>query len=912
MTAAATDSLESRMAHLQVDNAVRESNSDDGTSVTSDEALDESDGESEHACAYCGIHNVNCVVQCLVCKKWFCNGRGQTSGSHIVMHMVRSRHKEVMVHPEAPLAGTIPECYSCGSKNAFVLGFIPAKGDNVIVLLCRHPCASVTTTRDAAWDTKQWSPLIEDRAFLPWFVSPPSAAEMRHARHINAQQIHRLEDVWRENEDASLDDLGKPGVEEEAVPTKQVYTDAYEYMSIFSPLVHIEAKHDKKMCESQAQHSVTVTWENRGNRHPAARVTLPHVENGELRVAVGDEIFLRNEETEVTWSANGQVARLPNMVDTDILIEFPRGFPPLPEYTSSFQLEFVWKNTSFTRMQNALRRFAVGEKSMSGHIYHRILGHTVPNVTIRTPTPRQCSAPGLPVLNHSQVAAVRAVLSRPLSLIQGPPGTGKTVTSATIVYHLSRLNPGPVLVCASSNVAVDQLTEKIHMTGLRVVRLTARTREDAESNVSYLTLHEQVLRIANTELMRLRSKRERSELTNEEERRYMRMVRAAERELLRAADVVCTTCVSAGDERLRPLRFQTLLIDEATQATEPESLIPMTLGCKQLVFVGDHQQLGPVVMSSKAAKAGLHLSLFERLVHLGNIPQRLEVQYRMHPCLSEFPSNMFYEGMLQNGLTAPERSRPGIDFPWPDAQMPMFFYRSLGQEELSGSGTSYLNRTEASAVEKIITQFLRGGVQPAQIGVITPYQGQRTYLIMYMQRHGSMRKDLYSQVEVASVDAFQGREKDYIILSCVRSSDSQGIGFLRDSRRLNVALTRAKYGIVIVGNPKALNRDILWHYLLMHYKERRVLVEGPLSNLQQTAMQFMRPRTSRKRENLANAARAGQPLTEEALAALSATQHDRIQFDPEDQDRESLYGFKSQASVSGGDDDGEARDVTEF
>jgi regulator of nonsense transcripts 1 len=228
-------------------------------------------------------------------------------------------------------------------------------------------------------------------------------------------------------------------------------------------------------------------------------------------------------------------------------------------------------------------------------------------------------------------------------------------------------------------------------------------------------------------------------------------------------------------------------------------------------------------MNKKAARAGLTQSLFERLVVLGNRPIRLQVQYRMHPCLSEFPSNMFYEGTLQNGVTAPERLRKNVDFPWPVPDTPMFFYQNLGQEEISSSGTSFLNRlilatnlsvrlltpsyrTEASNVEKIVTKFFKSGVVPGQIGVVTPYEGQRSYIVNYMQFNGSLKKDLYKEIEVASVDAFQGREKDYIILSCVRSNEHQGIGFLNDPRRLNVALTRAKYGVVILGNPKVLSK----------------------------------------------------------------------------------------------------------
>ncbi|MBE7181070.1 MAG: DNA2/NAM7 family helicase, partial [Terriglobus roseus] len=298
----------------------------------------------------------------------------------------------------------------------------------------------------------------------------------------------------------------------------------------------------------------------------------------------------------------------------------------------------------------------------------------------------------------------------------------------------------------------------------------------------------------------------------------------------------------AGDPRLAKLKFRTVLIDESTQSAEPECMIPLVLGCKQVVLVGDHQQLGPVIMNKKAAKAGLNQSLFERLVILGCAPIRLQVQYRMHPCLSEFPSNMFYEGSLQNGVTTFQRLRKDVDFPWPVADAPMMFWSNLGNEEISASGTSYLNRTEASNVEKIVTRFFKAGVKPQDIGIITPYEGQRSYVVSSMQATGTFKKENYKEVEVASVDAFQGREKDFIVLSCVRSNDHQGIGFLSDPRRLNVALTRARYGLVILGNPKVLSKHPLWHYLLLHFKERNCLVEGPLSNLQVSLLQFSRPK----------------------------------------------------------------------
>lgn len=274
--------------------------------------------------------------------------------------------------------------------------------------------------------------------------------------------------------------------------------------------------------------------------------------------------------------------------------------------------------------------------------------------------------------------------------------------------------------------------------------------------------------------MLLQLKEECGELSQSDERRLKSLKSIVENELLSNADVICTTCVGSGDQRLQHFRFKNVLLDEATQATEPECLIPIVSGAKQIILVGDHCQLGPVIMCKKAAKAGLSQSLFERLVLLGNRPMRLEVQYRMHPCLSEFPSHSFYDGALQNGVTLKERIYENLDFPWPIPDKPMFFYNCTGHEEISASGTSYLNRTEAAHIEKLITYLIKSGLKSSQIGVITPYDGQRAYISSLFTRQTTLTQSLYADTEVASVDAFQGREKDFILLSCVRSNQNLG------------------------------------------------------------------------------------------------------------------------------------------
>ncbi|VDM65879.1 unnamed protein product, partial [Strongylus vulgaris] len=401
----------------------------------------------------------------------------------------------------------------------------------------------------------------------------------------------------------------------------------------------------------------------------------------------------------------------------------------------------------------------------------------------------------------------------------------------------------------------------------QVVRLYAKSREALDTNVEFLALHAQLKALKESaELQKLQQlKEEIGELSAADQERYINLKKMSEHKLLAAADVICCTCSSAADARLSrikikysPLLTMCVLVDESTQATEPEVLVSIVRGVRQLILVGDHCQLGPVILCKKASKAGLSQSLFERLVLLGNRPIRLQVifdtvgcsalttvQYRMHPELSSFPSNVFYEGSLQNGVTQTERQLRGVDWEWPVPGRPMIFWSCYGQEEMSASGTSFLNRTEAANVEKLASKLIRGGMRPEQIGIITPYEGQRSYIVQYMHTQGTLNSKLYENMEIANVDAFQGREKDLIIVTCVRSNDHSGIGFLNDPRRLNVALTRAKYGLIIIGNAKVLARQPLWNDLLTTFNQKNVIVEGPINNLKSVQVTLPKPKPQR-------------------------------------------------------------------
>merc|ERR1712127_62514 len=270
---------------------------------------------------------------------------------------------------------------------------------------------------------------------------------------------------------------------------------------------------------------------------------------------------------------------------------------------------------------------------------------------------------------------------------------------------------------------------------------------------------------------------------------------------LKNAQVVCCTCIGSGGDILDNMTFERVLVDEATQATEPAVLVPLTRMCRQLVLVGDHCQLPPTVLSTRAEEEGLGVPLFSRMVACGVPPFMLDTQYRMHPSIAMFPSDLFYGGKLLNGVTAPER-RPLAGFPWPREEFPVAFVPVPHGIEMD-DGVSKMNEAEAAAAADAVATLLQGGqCSASDIAVVTPYAAQ----VRLIRR---LTRKLVSgppYVEVSSTDGFQGREKEAVIFSAVRSNDYGTVGFVSDWRRVNVSFTRARRGLVVIGNDVTLRR----------------------------------------------------------------------------------------------------------
>lgn len=427
-----------------------------------------------------------------------------------------------------------------------------------------------------------------------------------------------------------------------------------------------------------------------------------------------------------------------------------------------------------------------------------------------------CAAGGL---NPSQRAAVAAALARTLTLLQGPPGTGKTATAVAFIVAALRSHPpgglgGPVvLACAPSNVAADSLAAALlaALPAAEAARGVVRCAAPARSAPALVACtlaarcaeHPDGIRAAA-----LRSQARGSSGAGE-----AAALRHAAREadanaaaaVLRSARVVVCTATAAGDPAgAGMLSYPWALLDEAAQATEPAALVAL-VRASAAVLVGDPAQLPPTVLSPAAAAGGLATSLPERLAKgvtgtSSGLPMLLlDTQYRMHPAISAFPAARFYGSRLRDGVAAVERGPAPPGFAWPNPSRPVAFVDvAAGREARDGDGGSLANAGEVAAVVRVLDGLLKAGSK--SISVITFYAAQARELAAACP----------PGVEVRTVDGFQGRESEVVLLSCVRANERGAIGFAADARRVCVAITRARRGLIVLGDRATLGADPLW------------------------------------------------------------------------------------------------------
>ena len=499
-------------------------------------------------------------------------------------------------------------------------------------------------------------------------------------------------------------------------------------------------------------------------------------------------------------------------VDGDRMVVVVPDNTPLADLQNAEGLgvQLSFDETSYKMMFDALDR--VMKASGNRLAYLRDLFYT------QNPTPgtRHLSPISFPYLNKTQEEAVNRVLqAKDVMIVHGPPGTGKTTTLVEAINETLMREP-QVLVCAQSNMAVDWISEKLVDRGIPVLRIGNPTRvNDKMLSFTYERRFEShpeypQLWAIRKALRELRSKRKRGDdkYHQKVERLKSRATELEIRiqgELFGEARVIACTLVGSANRLLQGMKFGTLFIDEAAQALEAACWIPIRKASR-VVFAGDHCQLPPTVKSIAALKGGLGKTLMERIVE--NHPEAvslLTTQYRMNEQIMRFSSDWFYGGKVESDPSVRNRGILDYDDPieWLDTE-------GIGaKEEFIGESFGRINRQEALLTLAVLeVYFEKIGKQRIleeriDVGVISPYRAQVQYLRQLVKKEPFF-KPYRSLISINTVDGFQGQERDVILISLVRNNQNGEIGFLRDLRRMNVAITRARMKLIILGDKTTL------------------------------------------------------------------------------------------------------------
>lgn len=509
--------------------------------------------------------------------------------------------------------------------------------------------------------------------------------------------------------------------------------------------------------------------------------------------------------------------------DNRMVVVLP-GPQVLPELvvTGELGVQLYFDDTSYKTMFAALREVAEAKGNRTARLREVLLG--------KAPALRRETGPvRFPWLNASQEKAVNQVLcAKEVAVVHGPPGTGKTTTLVEAVYEtLHRENQ--VMVSAQSNTAVDWIAEKLVDRGIPVLRIgnptrvndkmlafTYERRFEAHSDYPELWQIRKTIR-EMTGRLRKSGREDRERLHNQLTKLRVRATGLEIRidtELFTEARVIACTLVGAASRVLERKRFSSLFIDEAAQAIEAACWIAISRA-DRVILAGDHCQLPPTIKCIEAARGGLGRTLLEKVVlHKPETVSLLKIQYRMHEDIMRFPSRWFYHDELE---AAPEVKYRGIlDFDTPASWIDTSELDL--QEKAVAEGTGRLNTGEAELLVRELKNYMeRIGIrrileEHIDFGVISPYRAQVHYLRHLLKKEPFFRP-CRRLITVHTVDGFQGQERDVIMISLVRANEKGQIGFLRDLRRMNVAITRARMKLLILGEAVTLTRHPFYREL---------------------------------------------------------------------------------------------------
>ena len=659
-------------------------------------------------------------------------------------------------------------------------------------------------------------PIVTDNSIIDFLVRSPTREEEEKflTFKISPTEIDLLEDEWKINPNATVIDLPAIKTRNCLQNVLMKYEDEDQYWLVFSHLVNMEWDQVQNSKEKILFNEINIKWEKVND------ITwIAHIKNSkEKRIKelnVSQKVELISDE--VKCNQIGKIIKIDHSDSNEFIdIEFNKMLIPPISSNSKYSIKKFFNYSFYERQIIALNKFADSKNDLiSPLIKDIILGHLqtkkIKNENISDFG--SFNIPGLNTFNLDQKEIIKKSLESPFSLIQGPPGTGKTEIIAALVYKFIELKKGPVLVCAPTKNSVEHVTSQILKTGVNVVHFSHHKYENETSDISNITTSKMIFNLNTSESKELLKLKEKRNLNSIELNRFENLIESIENSIISKADCICCTCESAGNKKFNNSSFPIVIIDQSTQIVEPTTLIPILHRCQQVILIGDSFQTTPPAICSKAEKAGYYSSLFDRLIQIGLKPFQLTIQYRMHPSLVEFPSKFFYDGIIQNGFQTKNISFPKNLLFFPNQNFHMLFHNSTDEEKFDDK--------EAFITSLYISKLCKSNIQPKNIGVITPYSSQADYIKAFLSESSDLPIQFYKEIEIGT----SLNEKDYVIVSLVRSNKTGDIGCLNDARMLNVFMTRARIGLIIIGSAQTLCTNKIYYDLICFFGEKELIVE---------------------------------------------------------------------------------------
>ena len=670
------------------------------------------------SCSDCGESNPDHLALCEECGFYFCNTSFRKE-SHIVIHLKEEDCTHISTDS---ISQDQFKCEKCGNENIFELKFLIK--ENEIFFLCKG-CSEKETG---------YLSLVEDGKFnneiIKGSMVPSTPDIIKEETHLENMLIDTRNELERPN--FAL------------LRLYDIYGDKYPYT--------------KKLIDLTNEEIQTILNENKNCPLLTFDLEFNYQERNKCFITVKNPNYKLFEKNVVNIFKDNRLiiqgAKVRFKCGNDILLycdnidfEFPDG---------QYQIQLKESVTNFERMIDGLTEF-LQKNLMNENIIKMLLGQNIDfNINLRKEIIKEIQL--IPQfleeninLNPSQEKAIRNALMYHLSLVIGPPGSGKTLLLVNLVYNIlfHKGSTEKILICAPTNKAIDNiiiLLKKYKYNFSKYVRVLSPGRELSKDINTTVAVHKLALEKINNnpkkyhDLKNLIEKKEKDGyLKNSEYERYKINIQKIELEIIEDAEIILTTINNSADKRLKDVNFSYVLIDEAAQALEPDTILPLIHQAQMVVLIGDDKQLGPIVHSQEAKRAGLDISLFERLHSIykdAPFITLLNEQYRMNQKLYEFPNRYFYE-----------------------------------------------------------------------------------------------TKEKYYDLKIDTIDGFQGMEMDYIIISTVRNNLLGILGFLKSQKRLNVSLTRARKGLIIVGNAFCLaKRPGIFRSLISFYSTNGLIVNDPFKN----------------------------------------------------------------------------------